>query len=625
MERLQERLYSPNEQPAFSEPSVRRQTPEPTQQWQQPPPPPPVEQKPPRKPISMAVWFLIGAILFALIALGASAYFILVGTRSVTSNNIDITVAVGQTTVASGTAVPLTITIKNRNPGAITNTSIEADFPESTRSASDVTQPYPLYTDTLGTIPAGGTVTRTVQAVFFGSANQTISIPITLQYQAQNSNEVLTKNVTSSITITSAPLTITSNVPSTIASGQPFRIVVAVHSNATEPLTNIAVVAQYPQGFIPQSSSATTTGPFFTIGTLQPGQEQDISITGTLTGTDADQRNFGFTVGTASSDGSHTLSVAYANTQGAITLSKPFLSAALSLNNSASDPLVVQENQIVNGNISWTNTLTTGLTNAQITVHFSGNALDLSNIRATNGYYSSSADSVIYTKDTEQSLAHLNSGDSGNGSFALGLKTGGAFAALRNPSVQISVGVAGTPDGASSAESIQTTFTRTIKVSTDLVLNSYLLHTSGPFIDNGAWPPIPDQPTQYTVMLSVQNDVNDVGGATVTMILPSYVTFTGKTNPNDGSLTYDDTTRTVTWKIGNVPAGTVPKPITAAFQISYLPSAAQSGTSPILVQSQSLTGVDRFTNATVGNTVAPLSTQATRDPSYTTAKGTVAN
>ena len=37
------------------------------------------------------------------------------------------------------------------------------------------------------------------------------------------------------------------------------------------------------------------------------------------------------------------------------------------------------------------------------------------------------------------------------------------------------------------------------------------------------------------------------------MILPAYVKFTGATAPNDGSITYDDTTRTVTWKVAPQP------------------------------------------------------------------------
>ena len=81
------------------------------------------------------------------------------------------------------------------------------------------------------------------------------------------------------------------------------------------------------------------------------------------------------------------------------------------------------------------------------------------------------------------------------------------------------------------------------------------------------------------------------------------------------------------WKIGDVAAGTgtATPAEDAAFQISFTPSVTQSGQEPILVGNQTLTGVDRFTSATVGNTAPDLTTETSTDPAYQQQFGVVGN
>ena len=598
-----------------------------------------VTPKPSKKRLPWAVLFLGISILFFLIAGGISLLFLLRGGLSVSSNNLIITVQ-GPTTIASGSTVPLTITVQNNNPAPITNADISIAFPDGTRSSDDVTEPLVRYADRLGSIPAGKSVTRTVSAVLFGSVNQSISIPITIQYNTANSNALFTKQQNYASTVTSSPLAITSQSISNVASGQPFTIALTVRSNASTALSNIAVDAQYPTGFSIQkvvvagvatsstSSNAPlpTTGSLYTLGTLQPGDQRTITITGSVSGNDKDQKDFEFTVGTAGINGAQGLSVAYASQTNTVLLSAPFLATTLSLNHGNTDPTIITAGEAVSGLVTWMNTLSTSLTNAQVSLVLSGNALNPASVTTNNGYYDSSTNTILFTPQTESSLALLNSGDTGNGQFTLSTKTGSALAALRNPTIQIAVTVIGQPTG-QSPETISHTLTNTIKVATDLELISQITHSSGPFRNSGAVPPVPNQPTTYTVELAVANSVNSVGGAVATMILPQYVQYTGQVTPSDGSVTYNADTRTITWKIGDVPAGTgtATKALAAAFQISYTPSVSQSGTSPILVGNQTLTGTDRFTNAQVGNTADALTTQTPSDSGYNPAFGTVAN
>jgi hypothetical protein len=584
-----------------------------------------VSEPPRKKKLSFTFLFLAVSILFFIVAGGVSFLVFWHGGLSVSSNNIQITIQ-GPTTLSSGATVPLQITVKNNNPASISNTDIAIVFPDGTRSADDVTQPLLRYADTLGTIPAGGSVSRTVNAVLFGSVNQSIDLPVTIEYNTANSNALFTKEQDFHTLITSSPLTITAQAASTTSSGQLYTIMLTVHSNATQVLQNIAVNAQYPEGFTlvgaalddsaTQLSSKTSGEPVYVLDTLQPGDDHIITITGTLTGNPGDQKAFNFTVGTQNTDTQQLgLAVAYASQSITATLAKPFLDVSLSLNHSDSDPTVVSAGSSVSGLATWINTLTSSLSNAQVLIKLSGNALDTSKVVTTNGFYQSSSNTLLYTAQTDSNLAQLGAGDTDNGLFTLAVLPESAILTLRNPTIVLTVAVSGQPEG-EIPMTLTNILTKTIKVQTDLKLISQLVHSSGPFKNAGPWPPIANQTTTYTVELAVGNTVNDVAGATATMILPPYVTYTGQATPDDGSVSYDAASRTVTWRIGTVPAGTTTHPLTAAFQVSFTPSISQVGTSPTLIGNQTLTGTDRFTGTTVGNTAEALTTQTTGDPGY---------
>jgi hypothetical protein len=626
LEKMRERLYAQQETSTFTTPSLRTQQQQTSPQhdpsvvWTPPPPPKPI------KPINWTLLFLGGAVGFFILAGGISLIFLSQGGRSVSSDKIAITVQ-GPTSIASGTVVPLVVTIDNHNPAGITSVDVTLDFPDGTRSANDVTQPLVRYTDSPGVIPKGGSITRTASAVFFGNANQSITVPVTLTYHTTNSNAQFIKKQNYTFTITSSPLTITSQAVSAVAAGQPFTVAVSVRSNATTPLENIAVVAQYPTGFTLQSVKGkgvdASAAPLFALGTLAPGEQRNFTITGTMTGSTNDQRAFQFTIGTAKPDGSPNLSVAYASQTMSIGLSKAFLDATLSVNHADADPAVVSAGDPVAGLVSWVNTLTGPITNGVVTVSFSGNALDTNSINAANGFYNSSSNSLSFSSQTEPTLASLNPGDAGSGGFTFSTKPAAALRALRNPTIQLSVAVSGQTDNGS--QTITKIATRTVQIATTLALSSRVVHASGPFTNSGPLPPVPNQATTYTVLLSVSNTTNSVGGASATMILPSYVTFTKQISPTDGSLTYDERSRTVTWKVGDVPAGTDANPLAASFQISFTPSTSQRNTAPTLVGNQTLTGTDRFTKAQVGNVAQALTTETVTDSGYQQAFGTVAN
>jgi len=622
LERVRQRLYNPQAQTGFEEPHLTEERATPATGWSKLRQKEYVEQASGTH-MSGPVRFFIIAFVFFILTAGGAAFYLIWGGRTVSTDNVIITTE-GPTTIASGDTVPLLITIENKNPVAIRAVTLSLDFPEGTKDPVDPTKPLSNYSADVGDIQPGAKVEETVKATLFGSEGQQVSLPIKAEYHTDSSSSVFVKDKQYGLTVTTSPLALTVTSLTQVSAGQPVTVDVSVRSNATTNLDNVAVSAAYPFGFTPSSATPTPgANNLFALGTFGPGEEKHISIAGTLSGENNDERVFTFTAGTLSATDSPTLATSYTSKEADILITKPFLATTLTINHDSTDSPVIQSGINQQALVTWVNTLSSQLTNGTITVALSGDALDPTSIGATDGFFRSSDTTVLFSSETAPGLASLQPGDTGNGIINFSTKKGAALQALRNPTITFKISVAGQRIGESNVpENISSTITRVAKVGTNLALSTKIVHSIGSFPNTGPWPPVPNSETTYTVEYALTNTVNSVAGAKVVAKLPTYVRFTGQMYPSDGSITYNDSTRTVTWTAGDIPAGTA-TPVTASFQIGFTPSTSQSGTNPVLLFAQEVDGVDRFTQAQISGSLQELTTQTSSDPAYVRADGAV--
>lgn len=578
---------------------------------------PVLPQKPPLAP---SVVFLLTSVGFFVIAGIVAFALLLTGGRSVSTDNIEIIVE-GPTTISGGDTLSLLVTVRNRNPVMVTRGSLSLVFPEGTYAAEDSGTPLTHYVEDIGDIPAGAEVKRTIRASVFGNEDQRISIPITFEYRTTQSSAVFERDDTYDFTIGTSPVDVSVSALSEIASGQQLSLSVSVRSNASTPLENVGVKADFPFGFALDSASPTPSGgDFFTFPRIDPGEEAKITITGTLLGEDSDERVFRFSVGTVET-GNDNLSVIYTTKETSVTVTRPFLAVSLLLNREAAEPTVIQAGTPVQGLLSWTNTLPASILDGELSVRIQGTALDPESVSSSNGFYRSNDTTIVWSGETDQGLRTLSPGDEGNGAFTFSTKTGAGIASLRNPSIVLTISVKGRRVNESSVpETISSTLTRTIKVASDLTLAARGVYSVGPFKNTGPWPPKVNEETTYTIVLSAKNTVNSVAGARSTMTLPSYVRYTGQTSGSDGKLSYNEVTREVLWDIGDIGAGSGKE---IAFQVALLPSLSQEGKSPVLVGAQKITGFDRFVGRDLVFTAPQITTRIETDPAFDFSFGNV--
>jgi hypothetical protein len=570
---------------------------------------------PEKQSVSFAVKFLIGALLFALIAGGVAAYVLFGGKRAVSSERIDI-VSAGPSNITSGDSVHLTISIRNNNPEGMKDANLVVTLPPNSRRTDATATAYDVHTESLGEVGPGVQTTRSIDALIFGTQGQTYTIPLRLTYHVQGSSALFTKEGQYSVTVTNSPIRLEVASLSETTAGQSFTQVLTITSNATKPLEHIGLLGAYPtSGFsVIGTSPKQTSGTFWDLGTMAPGEKKTITITGSLQGIEEQERAFTYVLGKTENE-TRTISLPYATSVVSIKIRKPFLSTSISLNRDTTDPIVISAGNYVDGLITWQNNLNTSIANAQVLVTFSGSGVDLSSVQTTNGFYRSSDSTLVFSKETTQNLALLNPGDTGTGSFSFTLKKPADIKGTYNPIVEMKVSVSGNRTGEESttANTITSGTIRTIQVGTTAALTSRLVHQSGPFLNTGTLPPLPNKETTYSVLLEATNSVNTIAGAKATMTLPPYVRFSKNIDPADANITYDESSRSVTWTIGELASG---KKAQAAFQVALLPSVSQSGTSPIVVSEQVFSGTDRFTKKDIMTTASLLTTQMTTDSSY---------
>src|SRR5262249_22658385 len=155
--------------------------------------------------------------------------------------------------------------------------------------------------------------------------------------------------------------------------------------------------------------------------------------------------------------------------------------------------------------------LSTTVTDASVVVTIEGSAVDYNSIRTTSGFYNSADHSVVFSKDTDPSLASMDPNASGIGTFTFSTLPVGT----PSPTVTFSIQASGTRVGqANVPEQVTTSAVQTAKVATQVMLQASSSHIDGPL------PPQPNQQSTYAVTWDVQDQGNAVAGGVVTATLP---------------------------------------------------------------------------------------------------------
>lgn len=554
---------------------------------------------------SLPAKFLAGSIVFFGVAVGVAAWIFFGGINLISPKNIDIQI-VAPSVIDSGKEAMFQILITNRNQTALQETDLILTYPAGTRAVADQTQSLPYERQTIGTIARGEQVKQTAQAVIYGAAGGTQKVVATVEYRLAGSNTIFTKSSEIEFVIGSAPVSLSVTMPNEAIAGQTFPVTIVAQSNATTRLDAVAVQGEYPFGFsvLESTPPAESGGTLWRLGSLEPGASKKITLTAVIDGQDGDQRVVRFLAGSNVDATDARIKVPFLSMPSTIAIRRPFITGSIAINGQTGKTIALPVGQPVTGTVTWQNNLPTAVSDVELTLALSGPLLDQSSVNVSNGFYRSSDSSIVWTKSNDPTLGSIPAGGSGSVQFSFTTVAPGDSGVLyANPTINLNLTISGRRAGESGVpEVVSSAAVTQINLASAVSLVAQAFHFSGPFVNGGSMPPRAEQSTQYTILWTVKNSSNTIANASVSTILPPYVSFV----QGQAGVTYDKASRTVTWSPGDIKAGVgyTSAGAGAAFQVALTPSVSQVGQSPALTGPITLVGQDRFAQTSV-SAVAP--------------------
>lgn len=563
--------------------------------------------------------------LLALAAAGLFAWYIFTtGGNYVSASNIDIRV-IGPVSTPAGEPLSLDIDVYNGNTERIETVDIIVQYPDGTRKIEDGSTT--LLSDRLpiGDIAQGETARRTIKVLLFGEENVKKDIKLTVEYKVPGSVILFSKEKTYSLYIGSAPITIDVTNLKEVVPNQTTTFNVLITSNSESTVKNLLLKADFPAGFSFEKASpaASSNNNIWSLGDIAPGDKREIQVTGKIVGDANVERYFGFTAGTVDPLDRTKIAVTLVESKEKILVRKPFLAADFSLNKVGSVVYTTDAGQPIRGEIVWQNNLSVPLYDLILEMKLTGPTIDKKTVEGGTGFYTSQNNVITWDQSQVEEFKEILPNHSGSLQFTLSTLPPSIAnnKTLRRQTVKLDLTVRAKRLSEDRVpEEIISTASKTVRVASGLSLNSRLVRNVGPFENTGPIPPRAEQASTYTVINSVTNSFNNVKDVTYKATLPSYVTWLGKTYPeNSGAaVKYNPDTREISWTLGDMAPGTGFNTSAREFsyQVSISPSVSQVGQVPVVINAQRVAGSDTFTETIVEGNAPALGTNIESDPQF---------
>ena len=553
-------------------------------------------------------------VVFVFFAGGVAAYLMYSGGNIVSSSNVSID-ANGPIYVDGGQPARFNFIVRNQNSVSLEAGDLIFDFPANTYSAEGAS--LTRVRMPLEDLEPGAAVNKSLDIVFFGLENEEKKIIANLEYRFAESNATFVKSKDYSVKISKAPLGLSLTAPKNAVSGQKISIKIAVISNSESTAKNLKVEMKYPPGFRfdgaePNPSKGNNV---WTLGDLGPSQKSDITVEGTIEGENSEERTFTAAVGTIGDDGNIK---PFGTASEKVAIKKSPLNLSVSINGKDDSVSAAYAGEMIRVDLKWANNLSSNIKNAQIELEIKGEAYDQRSVSITKGAYRSYDNKGVWNSASLKDLASIAPGSSGKAQLGFSIKNPLPVYKQGDKDFSITVEARivgfGTSDEFENKQ-IEDSAKKEIKIGSKFQAVGKTLYYSGPFQNSGEVPPKVGAETTYTVVWSLANNTNDLSEAKIIASLPPYVSKENLVEPEDSDLQFDEKNATLTWNVGEVPAGTgiIMPAKEVSFQVSFSPNLTQVGETPVLVNKAIVEARDSFTEENISAEIPALTIQLSGD------------
>lgn len=558
-------------------------------------------------------WFkkiLIFSIIFACIGgivFGFSFFF---SPKNVSDKNVSVIVA-ARSNVDGGESFPVTVTVTNKNKIPMEFVKISLQYPIT--SGGELSGLF--QEKTIDSIAPGEIREVPFSVSLYGSANTNRVISANVSYRVPGSVALFESVGIVETLLRSSPVRLSLENTDQVFPNQEMNLVVKYSSNLKSNSPSSMFRMQYPTGFrfISAEPKPDTGNNTWKLGTLVPGNEGVITIKGFISGILGEEKIFSGTLGSLTANQEDFESI-YSTTVSQTKIASSFLAITIDGGTpSVGDRYILSSNADNEFTLRFQNTQNTAITNAKISVVISGNIWNSSALRPGRGFYDSDTNTLTWTADEVFELGNIPAGGTGEIQFEISDLSviGSDGKIINNPELLVRASAEGVSHNGQKLFA-DTLVKNTYTLATQPSLVTKLSSTQNPIKNIGSYPPAVSKESTYTVIWKLNNTTAPLGQTIVTAKLPQWVRYTGIISPQSAKdfITYNETTRTVTWSPGTVAPGVgyTTNPLEVYFQVAIKPSTSQIGSSPAIIGPASLTGRDQNVGLPINLSGAGLST-----------------
>ena len=491
--------------------------------------------------------------------------------------------------LVAGGEIVLNLTVANNEDNPVENVNAIFKLPPQIKFERSSLQ----YSQTdnsvnFGEIASHSEATVRLVGALTGSVGQNLKPSVNISYTDSAGKTGKTK-AAASAKIASSSVGAAFEMPDSMVVGQVVSGDIRYYNHGNAPIDNVVIVPTWPQNFVvSQANPAAANGSWF-VGTLAPGSEGKISVSGIETTGGASAVEFTVETGVRS------------------------LADVLTQSQSAKTVALIDP--------AFTVTLD-GASGARLgdTVTFSAIYNNTGDHTLNGATIAATADPGLTIKNIDRAeLGDLKPGASGTVKITAQADSKLPDALKNSTGVQLALhaNITGKLDNDSKMTISSPTWNIKIASTLGMTAGARYWSDTGDQLGRGPLPPTVGKTTTLWIFWNVSNTTGALNNVRITGKLPANVTYTGKAaNPFGDAPLYDPTTRTMTWNVGDVPAwpGVTTDAIGAACEVTITPTADQRGTYAPLMTDQQITGTDTATGLALTATAPDMNTHLTTDP-----------
>lgn len=568
---------------------------------------PSIAYEPPVKPPHKRPAVIIGSILGLIVLAGAifAVYYIFFRPPL---PNISIDLSNNPKQVLVGEPFKFSIAYNNASDQVLKNATVALTVPEGV-AIIGVDSSTRLAQQTVGDLDAQAIGSKSFDLLVTGGEDSLKHISVAFRYRlADGDAPAYERTEQMDLRVGQSAVSLNLDVPQKVFAEQVFDIGISYQNNSKTSFQNAKLILEYPQTFKVQGSSSSTISEDgqWNLGAVAPGVQGAVTLTGQVAG---GQQSF-FSVGAHLRVDLNGHSYDIGTKSAGIEIQTAPLSVSIQVNNKTNYVSSVGGNLFYI--LTYRNSSAFALRNVVVKAALEGDMFDMTTL-SSRGNLDSVDNTITWDTSNTSALSNVAPGQSGSVEFKINLKKTWPIQNEndKNFAVEVNADIRSltVPAGITAEQTVSSANVITkLAGQAGLATHVYFREPGNETLNSGPYPPIVNQPTQYTVHWIMRTYSTDLSNVRVAATLQSGAKMLKvvKSNANTSPV-YNSQTGEVTWDISSVTTanGLVGAPLEAVFQIEATPAVNQIDENIPLIGATTFTAKDVWTGTEIkGSAVA---------------------